>query len=232
MIVIQDVLQPCPYLPGIVARMPLRLPIGKVTPALADGLLALGYRRSGDFVYRTQCPSCCACEPTRVIVNEFQWTTSLRRVLKRGDQSLEMLVGPPQTDSKRVALFNVHRQVRELARDDATIDEEGYRGFLVDSCCETVELSFWMGDRLVGVSIVDQAADSLSAVYTFFDPEHSKLSVGSYAILKQIELAIRSDRKYLYLGMYVAENQHLNYKAKFAPQERFNNQQWARVPNI
>ena len=39
---------------------------------------------------------------------------------------------------------------------------------------------------------------------------------------------MESDRKYVYLGMYVAENRHLNYKARFMPQERFVNGCWVK----
>ncbi len=226
LIVIQDQPQPCPYLPGIVARMPLRLPIGRLNDDKMDALLALGYRRSGDFVYRTQCPTCSACEPTRVVVDQFSWSTSLRRVLKRGDAVLRMEIGPARITAARVKLFNAHRLGRNLSRDDEPVDEDGYRSFLVESCCDTQELSFWYADQLAAVAIVDHAKHSLSAVYTFFDPELSQLSLGTYAILKQFQHAADFGLTYLYLGMYVADNQHLNYKARFMPQQRFIQGVW------
>ena len=231
LIVIQDQPQPCPYLPDIVARMPLRLPIGKLSGDMTDSLLALGYRRSGDFVYRTQCPTCSACEPTRVVVEDFVWTASMRRVLKRGDANIDMFCGPIQSDCERVNLFNAHRQVRQLARDEEPIDEDGYRSFLVESCCDTIELSFRYQDQLAAIAIVDHANNSLSAVYTYFDPRLSRLSLGTYAILKQFERASRFQLKYVYLGMYVAANSHLNYKARFLPQQRFIAGAWCDFEN-
>ncbi len=229
LIVIQDQPQPCPYLPDAVARMPLRLPIGKLSGEMTDSLLAMGYRRSGDFVYRTQCPTCSACEPTRVIVDDFVWTSSMRRVLKRGDAEIETFAGPMRSDRDRIDLFNAHRQVRHLARDEEPVDEDGYRSFLVESCCDTIELSFRYRSQLAAVSIVDHAKSSLSAVYTYFDPQLSKLSLGTYAILKQFERASRLQLKYVYLGMYVASNPHLNYKARFLPQQRFIAGKWREV---
>lgn len=226
LIIVQDQTQPCPYLPGVVARMPLRLPIGKLSGDMIDSLLAMGYRRSGDFVYRTQCANCSACEPTRVVVEDFIWTTSLRRVLKRGDAAIRMQAGPVQSDPARVELFNAHRLGRHLARDEEPIDEEGYRSFLVESCCDTVELSFWHQDQLAAVSVVDQTRHSLSAVYTYFDPRLARFSLGTYSLLKQFERALRLKLKYVYLGMYVATNQHLNYKARFMPQQRYIQDRW------
>lgn len=226
LIVIQDQLQPCPYLPGIAARMPLRLPIGRLSGDATDSLLALGYRRSGDFVYRTECPNCVECKPTRVVAADFAWTTSLKRVLRRGDADLEMRIGPTVSDRPRVELFNKHRLSRGLSRDDEPVDEDGYRSFLVESCCDTIELSFWYQERLAAVSVVDLATQSMSAVYTYFAPDLSRLSLGTYSILKQLEQVSQTGRVYLYLGMYVSENKHLNYKARFVPQQRFENQKW------
>ena len=226
LIVIQDQPQPCPYLPDTVARMPLRLPIGRLTGEKIDSLLALGYRRSGDFVYRTQCSTCSACEPTRVVVEQFVWTTSMKRVLKRGDAELQMQIGQPESTPSRVELFNAHRLGRNLARNEEPVDVDGYRSFLVESCCDTEELSIWRDDELVAVAVVDRAKNSLSAVYTYFDPKFSRLSLGTYAILKQFQRATQLGLTYLYLGMYVANNQHLNYKARFMPQQRFIQGAW------
>jgi len=225
LIVVQDELQACPYLDSATARMPLRLPIGVVTPEVSDYLLEVGYRRSGDFVYRTECPSCAECKPTRVDVTKFRFTTSMKRVLKRGDRDLTSEWGPPRVDQKRVWLFNQHRADRNLG-DGTPIDAESYRSFLGDSCFDTLELSISLGGELVAVAIMDVGNTSTSAVYTHFDPAASRYSLGTYAVLKQIQWAIETERRYLYLGMYVADNHHLNYKARYAPQQRLDDGDW------
>jgi arginine-tRNA-protein transferase len=140
---------------------------------------------------------------------------------------LRLELNIPSTDESRLRLFNLHRLQRNLSHGDTSYTEADYEGFLVESCCtETVELSFWKDDQLVAVSIIDCGLDSLSAVYTYFDPGHSQLSLGSYSVLKQMQLAQATDRRYVYLGMYVAANSHLNYKSRFRPQERYINSHW------
>ena len=57
----------------------------------------------------------------------------------------------------------------------------------------------------------------------------SRYSLGTYAILKQLQWAKESGRKFVYLGMYVANNSHLNYKARFGPQERLFDGKWQEV---
>lgn len=229
LLLVQDQLQPCPYLAGVTARMPLRLPVGPVSPSVTDQLLAMGYRRSGDFVYNTACPACSECKPTRVEVERFRYTASMRRVLRRGNRELTCEWGTPRVDAKRVWLFNLHRNKRGLSQGAGELDSEGYRMFLADSCCDTQELAIWLNDELVAVSIVDAGAMSFSAVYTHFDPHAMRYSLGTYALLRQIEYTIETGRKYLYLGMYVADNSHLNYKARFRPQQRLVDGQWRDI---
>lgn len=226
LIVVQDQLQPCPYLPGVTARMPLRLPVGTVTPEITDQLLERGFRRSGNFLYTPQCPNCSQCQPTRLDVAHFHWSSSLRRVARRGDRELRAEWAAPTIDVQRLKLFNRHRDERGLGVHDEPVDADSYRSFLSDTCCDTRELSIWFGDRLIAVSTIDAGRTSLSAVYTFFDPDYSRYSLGTYAILTQIRWALQHGRRYVYLGMYVAENVHLNYKARFVPQQRLQAGRW------
>ncbi len=230
LVVVQDEFQACPYREGQTARMPLQLPIGNVSSTITDQLLADGFRRSGDFLYQARCPVCQACEPTRLEVTTFRLSGSMRRVLRRGDRDLVCRWGQPTADRQRVAMFNRHRKSRGLGRDERDIDAAAYRAFLVDSCCDTRELAVeWQG-RLIAVAIVDFGRESMSAVYTHFDPGAARYSLGTYAILKQIEAAQQQQRKLLYLGMHVADNRHLNYKARFTPQQRLIDGQWVDFP--
>lgn len=231
LVVVQDQLQPCPYLENEIARMPLELPIGISAPSGTDWLLESGYRRSGSFVYTTRCPQCTACQPTRICPTDFPMRKSFRRVLAKGDRDLTIRWADPVAQPDRVRLFNAHRSGRDLGKNDSPVTLESYHSFLVDSCCHTKELSIRLNDELVGIAIVDVGDESLSAVYTHFDPKVEKYSIGTYAILKQIAWAAERDFKWVYLGMYVAQNNHLNYKARFSPQQRLIQGTWVDFPS-
>src|SRR5689334_23599598 len=58
----------CPYLPGETARLPLRLPLSRISRRQLDARLSLGERRQGRLVYRTACATCRACEAIRIPV--------------------------------------------------------------------------------------------------------------------------------------------------------------------
>ncbi len=206
--------------------MPLSIPIESVSGEQFDIVLAAGYRRSGRYFYRTNCPGCQACEPLRIEVAKFRETRSMRRVRKQADDHLRVEVASPSLDEDRLRVFNLHRAIRKLDRGEPAADAFDYESFLIDSYCEAIELSFWDEDKLVAVTITDVGATSLSAVYCYFDPAYSWLSPGTYAILTQISLAQREHFKWLYLGMFVAGNAHLCYKARFGPHERLCDGTW------
>ena len=227
-IVIIDETEPCPYLTGETARMPLRMPVGKISLAEADERLADGHRRTGEFVYKTKCPSCVACQPVRIDCDEFQFSKNQKRILSRNDNQIDILNGPLIADEQRVLLFNKHRRMRGLAKRDHDIDLEEYIWGFVRSCFDSFEMSYWKDGKLICLAVCDRGKQSVSAVYTFFDPDLTRESLGTYSILKQIEYCQKKNLKYLYLGYYVQNSPHMAYKQRFVPQERMIDAKWIR----
>lgn len=227
-LVVYDSEESCPYLPGLSARMPLRRPIDSLTPEEFDQRLEAGDRRTGAFLYNTRCPACQACQPIRIPVAEFQPSRTQRRVWRKGCERVRRESGPAIIDSQRVALFNKHRQLRQLATDRSDIDAFGYEHFLVQSCCETIELRYYVEDQLAAVAICDQGHRAMSAVYTYFDPDYDSLSLGVFSILSQIERCRERGWQHLYLGYFIAESPHMRYKADYRPNERRINGRWQR----
>ncbi len=126
----------------------------------------------------------------------------------------------------RVELYNRHKELRGLASDRDGIDLEGYREFLVVSCCETFELRYLLDGQLIGVALVDRSDEALSAVYCYYDPSYEKLGIGTFSVLKQIELCKTWGLRYLYLGLYIAESERMRYKALFLPHQRRIDGSW------
>jgi arginine-tRNA-protein transferase len=127
-------------------------------------------------------------------------------------------------------LYNRHKQERGLMTGDGLLGPAGYREFLVETCAaESFELSYYLDQKLLGVAIADRAADGISAVYCYFDPDGARFSPGTYSILKMIELCRRWNLDYLYLGLFVAGSRVMQYKAGFLPHERLVGKTWRRV---
>jgi leucyl-tRNA---protein transferase len=227
---VYDALDTCPYLPDRVARFPLRAVERKLRREELDRALHDGDRRQGFFLYRPSCPACSACEAIRIDVQAFRVSPSLRRVLERGDASITVRIGPAIADAERARLYARHKVGRGLVTQDEVpdVDVDAYRAFLVDSCCETIELACRVKEQLVAVAVADRGRDAMSAVYCAFDPDFARLSLGTYCILKEWETCRAWGLRYLYLGLYVADCRHLSYKARFLPHERLIAGSWRR----
>jgi len=219
-LVVADEPEPCPYIPGRRMRLPLRMPTTRPQPEDFDALLAEGDRRSGPLLYRPACDQCAACEALRVPVGRFIPTRSQRRVWRRNEGEVRVERHRPAATADHLRLYNRHARERGLSLRSEPSSESDYRFFLVDTCVDTWELRYFVGDALVAVSVLDIGRDSVSSVYHYFDPSHAWRSLGVYSILKEIELCAVEGREWYYLGLYVADCAHLNYKATYYPHQR------------
>jgi arginyl-tRNA--protein-N-Asp/Glu arginylyltransferase len=221
-----DYEQVCPYLHDRISRLPLRMQTAMVDGPRFDQHLAEGDRRTGRYLYRTECPNCRECEPIRIRVERFQPTRSQRRVWKRGEQKVSTSVAAPFADEQRVRIFNAHRNGRGMNPSGSSFGVLDYESFLNDSCCDTIALDYFVEDQLAGVAICDRGEKAWSAVYCFFDPEFSNLSLGTYSILKQISLCQEQGITWLYLGYFIQNCSHMRYKDAYRPHERLLNGVW------
>jgi arginyl-tRNA--protein-N-Asp/Glu arginylyltransferase len=218
-LLVNDTLEPCPYIPGQTARLPLRMPTEPLAPEAFDALLAQGDRRFGPFLYRTACPACTACEPIRVPATRFAPTRSQRRVLRK-NPDVEVTLGEPTVTARHLEIYNRHQFERKLARTTEKTTESEYRLHLVQSCVTTREVRYAVAGKLIAISILDVGRTSASSVYHAFDPDESARSLGVFSVLKEIEMCKEKGLEWYYLGLYVGACKSLAYKATYYPHQR------------
>jgi arginine-tRNA-protein transferase len=80
--------------------------------------------------------------------------------------------------------------------------------------------------ELVACTLVDLLADGLSMVYSFYDPEQPRRSLGRFMILDHLAQARRTDMAYVYLGYWVRGSAKMDYKVNFQPIEALGPAGW------
>jgi arginine-tRNA-protein transferase len=90
-------------------------------------------------------------------------------------------------------------------------------------------MRFCRDAELVGIAVVDRGNTSLSAMYCYYEPELNNLSIGTYAILKQLEFCRQRGMRFLYLGLYVEGSATMAYKARFFPHQQRRDGRWTQV---
>lgn len=213
---------PCAYLADQEASLDVRVMVD-VSPAELGGLLARGWRRFGPVYFRPACAACSACSPTRVVVAGYQPSRNQRRVLREATR-LVRAVDVPHIDDERLALYARWHADRERQRgwEPSGLVAEQYEAEFAFPHPSVREVTFRDPDddnRLVGVGIVDEVPDALSAVYFFWDPDHAPASLGTAHVLRLIEDAAPRGLSYVYLGYKVEACPSLAYKGRFRPQE-------------
>ena len=215
----------CSYLSGNIARSVFVHPSFPLTTSIYSELIEHGFRRSGDQVYRPQCQFCSACIPLRIPVSKFMPSRIQKRTLAKNKYT-RTLVKPAVFEQKHFDLYRLYQQSRHPDGSMANCTPEDYMNFLGSNWCNTLFIELLIDEKLVAVTIADQLENSLSAVYTFFDPEFSRLSPGIFSVLWQIEYARKMQFKWLYLGFWIKDCQKMSYKDQYRPVQAFIDNQW------
>ena len=74
---------PCNYLPDQNERLLVATDERLQNSDSYSWLMAQGFRRSGDQMYRPHCELCQACQSVRVLANEFKPSKSQKRIIKK-----------------------------------------------------------------------------------------------------------------------------------------------------
>lgn len=230
---------PCPYIKGHQERKVFTHLIGHQAPALNDVLTQGGFRRSQNIAYRPACENCRACVSVRVRVNDFNWTKSLKRQWKRGQEIVGARL-PASPSAEQYDLFKAYLTTRHEDGGMTEMSVLDYAMMVEDTHVDTMVIEYrrrgpdsgitGTGEGpLLGVALTDQLSDGLSMVYSFFDPEAEGLGIGTYMILDHIERARRACLPYVYLGYWVDGSEKMAYKARFRPQEHLGADGWEDV---
>ena len=193
--------------------------VQEIDEELLSTLIENGYRHFGRFFFRPVCEHCHACIPIRVPTTAYHMPRSARRLLCR-NADLDVRVAVPVPSREAFHLYAAHKG--RFADAPELPPEPDYDRF-VDSFFHPFPFSFVLeirdGDRLVGVSHFDLTERVLSDIYCYYDLEYLPRSLGRFAIYKLLELAGTRGVPYVYLGFYIRDNAHMNYKRSIRPNE-------------
>ena len=198
---------------------------------IRDNYGSEGMRRSGSDLYLPVCPNCNECISTRVIVDQFQPSRRHRRAIA-ANEDIEIEISHEQKPTDK-QLFELYSSYLELRHQDGAMyppDVNTMRHvFELDGSQREFHIYGYINNQLILAAMTDQLSDGLSANYTIYDASLTKRSLGTFAILTQIELCQQYSLPYLYLGYMLRTVPNMAYKQDFQPQEQYHREGWIRT---
>ena len=219
----------CSYIPFRLAQSEIINIHRQINKTEFSFLLANGFRRSGEHIYRPACHDCGACISLRIKAQHFRLSRNQKRTFAQ-HQNLRVQQQGLIFNEEHFKLYCKYQSIRHPETSNEQDNLATYQSFILKSRTSSYLIEFYE-PQLVGVdllkmvSVVDVHDDGLSAVYTFYDPSPGA-SYGSYAIMWQIQYVQSLDLPYLYLGYWIESSPKMRYKSRFGPHELFINNQW------
>lgn len=208
----------CSYLPNKEQKTFYKI-INDCSTQECQELIERGYRRFGNAFFRPICQNCNECQSIKIAVENFVFSKSARRVLRKA-QNIKSYIQKPTLTKEHIELFEkYHLFMRDKKGwEHKQTTPNGYYGSFVDGYNEYgYEVLYFYENRLIGVDLIDILEDGVSSIYFYYDPDFQEYSLGKLSLYKQILFAQKSNRKWIYLGYYVKDCNSLSYKAEYQP---------------
>lgn len=216
----------CGYLPNLQSNSIFIDPESNPSKDQLNLLHQQGFRRSGKLVYRPNCPECNACHSSRIINAEFIASKNQRKALKR-NQDLRLSWAEAEFSEEHYQLYEHYIAQRHQNGEMFPASKEQYRGFLIEG--HGTHKFFEVRNTentLIACCVVDIFYDGLSAIYSYFDPDQPRRSLGRYIVLALVGQGQQMGLPFTYLGYWIKNSSKMNYKANYQPLEVFDGETW------
>lgn len=210
----------CSYIPGNQVRMNYKY-VPQANKTFATAVVARGWRRFGKYFVHPICYSCNECKSVRIKTENYHFSKSQRKAIKRNTQTKIIMQKPTMTQA-HIDLYNKYHAYKSEtdAWQSRNISQREYHENFVDGAHNFgKEILYFIEGKLVGVDLIDILDDGISSIYFFYDPDYLWHSLGTYSLLYQIQLAQKLNLPWVYLGYWVEGCKAFAYKERFQPQE-------------
>lgn len=208
----------CSYLPGLSQTTHYKI-IQECDVDYNAHLIERGWRRFGNMYFRPICEGCSACESIKIDVNNYRFSRSERRVMKK-NAHIKTVLRRPTASYSHIELFEKYHDYMHEKRgwDRQPINIKNYYVSFVNGYNEYgYEVLYYDGDKLIAIDLIDILPNGISSIYFYYDPDYSHLSLGKYSMLRQISYAKANHLEWIYMGYYVKDCQSLAYKSDYKP---------------
>jgi arginine-tRNA-protein transferase len=184
-----------------------------------QNLIERGYRRFGKMYFRPICPTCQECQSIKIDVENFNFSSSQKRVLRKASH-IKTYIQRPSLTKQHLKLFKKYHLCMSDKKGwdyHETTPQNYYASFVDGHNDFGYEVLYYDGEKLIGVDLIDILDDGISSIYFYYDTDYAKYSLGKFSLYNQIIFAKDTNKKWIYLGYYVKGCPSLSYKSHYTP---------------
>ncbi len=209
----------CPYLPEKKCQnLTFELqPQGEIT---TSRLIDAGFRHFGSRWFIPVCEGCDSCIGIKIKTDNFRPSKSQRRLIRK-NSDLIVERGNPCIDDEKITLINRYHENQEqkVGWFEQYYTTEQYADAFINGNIWCEEYRIYNRKCLIGVGLLERIHDRASSVYFYYDPDYRHRSLGTWSVLKEIEICINEKREWLHLGLWNEDSSSLSYKSRFSPND-------------
>ena len=211
----------CAYLENKKVRMNYKY-ISEATKVFATAVIARGWRRFGKYFFHPICDGCNECKSIRVDVKAYtKYSKSQKKAIKRNVDT-QIILQKPTISREHISLYNKYHAHKHQTDgwSHRNISQREYMENFVEGAHDFgKEVLYIVDNKIVGVDLIDILDDGISSIYFYYDPDYARLSLGTFSLLYQINLANTLKLPWIYLGYWVDGCKAFAYKSRFQPEE-------------
>ena len=208
----------CAYLKGRNVRMNYRYVFHSNTN-FNTAVVQRGWRRFGKYYFYPICQDCNECKSLRVAIKDFKPSKSQKKAINR-NKDTKLVVQKPTVTPEHLTLYNKYhawKRDKDGWKGGGITPKEYLENFAEGPHSFGKEILYFIDSKLVGVDLIDIVDDGISSIYFFYDPDYARYSLGTYSLLKQIDIAKELGLDWIYLGYWVDGCKAFEYKQNFTP---------------
>ncbi|GBF37834.1 arginyltransferase [Leptospira johnsonii] len=137
------------------------------------------------------------------------------------NNDLTLKISLPLIDAEKKNLYLKYQKSRHEGSYGESESEilKNMKFQMYEGSNNSTELLLYKKDILLGWILLDLGLETVSAVYSVFDPEESKRSLGNFLILSSILWAKENGFKEFQLGLFLPGHPKMDYKKNWRPSE-------------
>lgn len=209
-----NILFNCQYIENQIAEVEFLDGPENISDFLSKGFYPSQY--TGRY-YKKVCSDCNKCQNVRILINDFKFSKSQKRVIKNGNNLLK----------RKIEIYTGF-DLEYLTLQEKFVSRKNYLKPVSPTPATHIFEYRDHDNKLAIISYVIIDNDILYAYATHWNPVYSKYSLGKYSLLKQIEWCKENNKSYLYVGHTNEKVNAYKYKENFLPQERLIKGKWVK----